>query len=138
MNTELSMSLDKNLGTLYDAILSAEDAAQDTDTHSLGQALIRAEGAYQALRLRITDMVAMLRASLRNAAHLEEQLAEALESAEASNEAYQAGYEEGADETMANIIDDIANVKRAVRAAINGDGEAVEFLAAWAEGRESV
>ena len=36
MNTELSMSLDKNLGNLYDAILSAEDAAQDTDTRTLG------------------------------------------------------------------------------------------------------
>lgn len=138
MNTELSMSLDKNLGTLYDAILSAEDATQDTDARSLEQALIRAEGAYQALRLRINDMVAMLRASLRNAAHLEEQLTEALEQAEVSNEAYRCGYEEGADETMANIIDDISNVKRAVRAAVNGDNEAVQFLADWAEGRTEV
>lgn len=138
MNTELSMSLDKNLGNLYDAILSAEDAAQDTDTRTLEQALIRAEGAYQALRLRILDMSAMLRASLRNAAHLEEQLAEALVETEAASEAYQMGYEEGVDETMANIIDDISNIKRAVRAAVNGDGEAVEFLATWAEGKEAI
>lgn len=138
MTTELSISLDGNLGKLYDAILSAGDAAQDSDPRSLEQALTRAEGAYQALRLRIADMVAMLRTALRNSAALEEQLASALEKAELTDEAYRTGYEEGADETMANIIDDISSVKRAVRAAVQGDMEAVEYLTQWAEGKESL